>query len=462
MVGIAGIAVFTGCAHFHPQPISSTQTVARFEQRSLADETLRRYTETHLQRAFQTWPPPAWDLESLTLAAFYYQPSLDVARARWAVTTAGKATAGERPNPTLSVTPAYNTTTTVPSPWIVKPSLDIPIETAGKRGYRIAQATQLSEVARLNIAMVAWQVRSAVRRSLVNLDAALTKETLLKKQERIQTDNVQLFEAQLEAGVASPFEVSHARVALSQTRFTVFDAERQSSIARLQLAEAIGIPPDALKGIEFNFEEVRVSPADVPAAAARRQALLNRADILGALAEYSATESALQLEMAKQYPDIHLSPGYDYDQGDNKWSLGLSVTLPVLNQNQGAIGEAQARRAESAAKFTALQARVLSEIEQAVASYQIAFQKYNAAEELNRELTARQRTVQAMLSAGEISRMELAQRELELTTAALAELDARVGVQTALGALDDALQSPARLIVATERSPLMSTIPHHE
>jgi broad specificity phosphatase PhoE len=30
-------------------------------------------------------------------------------------------------------------------------------------------------------------------------------------------------------------------------------------------------------------------------------------------------------EIAKQYPDIHLGPGYQYDQGVNKWTLGFSV-----------------------------------------------------------------------------------------------------------------------------------------
>ena len=58
-----------------------------------------------------------------------------------------------------------------------------------------------------------------------------------------------------------------------------------------------------------------------------------------------------------------------------------------------------------------------------------------------------------MLDAGEISRIELAQRQLELTTAALAQLDALVKAQESLGALEDALQSPAALSAVTEQSP---------
>jgi outer membrane protein TolC len=35
--------------------------------------------------------------------------------------------------------------------------------------------------------------------------------------------------------------------------------------------------------------------------------------VLAALADYAASEAALRLEIAKQYPDIHLNPGYQLD-----------------------------------------------------------------------------------------------------------------------------------------------------
>ena len=38
----------------------------------------------------------------LTLAAFYYHPSLDVARADWREAAGGIVTAAERPNPTVT------------------------------------------------------------------------------------------------------------------------------------------------------------------------------------------------------------------------------------------------------------------------------------------------------------------------------------------------------------------------
>jgi outer membrane protein TolC len=442
-LGVLGLA---GCAHFHDQPLSATKTAADFEARTLTDAGLKAYLEAN--RVTGDWPRPTWDFDALTLAAFYYQPSLDVARAKWVVATAGKTTASQRPNPTLSVSPGYNTTTTVPSPWIVTPSLDIPIETAGKRGYRMAQAQQLSEVARLNIASVAWQVRSVVRRSLVKLDAARATEALLQEQQKIQTENLRLLEQQSEAGAISAFELTQARVAADNTRLAWREAERQSAEARVQLAQAIGVPSHALEGVEFSFDSLRAMPTEVLPAGARRQALLNRADVLGALAEYAASQSALQLEIAKQYPDIHLSPGYEYDQGDNKWSLGLSVTLPVLNQNQGAIAEAQARRTEAAAKFNALQAGVLAEIDLAVAGYHAALQKQADADAMLANLQSQEKAARARLDAGDISKSELAALRLQFSSGALARQEALNQARQAKGQLEDALQSPAELLPA--------------
>jgi len=38
--------------------------------------------------------------------------------------------------------------------------------------------------------------------------------------------------------------------------------------------------------------------------------------------------SALELEIDKQYPDIHLGPGFTYDQGQDKWGLGVTFQFP--------------------------------------------------------------------------------------------------------------------------------------
>jgi outer membrane protein TolC len=172
---------------------------------------------------------------------------------------------------------------------------------------------------------------------------------------------------------------------------------------------------------------------------------LNRADVLAALAVYQASQSSLQLEIARQYPDIDIGPGYEYDQGDNKWALGISLTLPVLNQNRGAIAAAEARRTEAAAEFTTLQSHILGQIERAVAGLKASMDKARTAEVIAEKLEQKATTMQKMFEAGEVLMLAVAGARLEQNSNALLLLRACIDVQEAVGQLEDAMQSPADL-----------------
>jgi len=433
------------CIRFHPKPVTAARTLADFESRRLDDEEVKKFLLAN--QVTKEWPPKSWDLQSLTFVAFYYHPDLDLARAQWGVAQAGRITAGERPNPSASVLMGYNSTTPVSevTPWIPEAALEIPVETAGKRGYRISQARHLSEVARLNILSVAWEVRSRLRQAFLDLYAARETELLLSQQQSIQADNVRILEAQLAAGEVSPYEVTQARIALDNSRLAALDAANQSAKARIHLADALGVPVKALDSVALSFDGfVQVRP-DVPSNEIRRRALVNRSDILSALSEYEASQAALRLEIAKQYPDIDLGPDYQLDQTDNKWTLGLSLILPLLSRNKGPIAEAEARRAETAARFQALQAKVIGEIESAVAACRSAIEKAKVADELLENRKKQETSAKAKYEFGEISKLELLGVQLELASIALARLDALVKAQQAIGELENAIQSPLDL-----------------
>ena len=443
---VAVLFTLAGCARFHSRPLSPANNAAELEKRSLADPALRSFLETNFHMPFNNWPPAAWNFEMLAAAAFYYHPDLAVARAQWLVAQGGEKTAAQRPNPTLSVTPQYSANVSQPSPWIVTANLDVPIETAGKRGYRRAQAAHLSNAARLNIATVAWQVRSNVRTALQVLVAAGLRAQALEKQLAVQEQIVNRTEQQRQAGAISDSEALPFRLALTKARLDLADAQRTRAEAQARLAEAIGVPLSALDQVKIDLDFSHQLIPGLTSAEARRTALKSRADILGALEEYNASQSALQLEIAKQYPDVHLQPGYEYDQGNNKWSvIGLSLELPILNQNQGPIAEAKARREEAAAKFNALQAKVLAEIDRSVRVYQSAETNLSTLQSLAEVQARRTESVAAQVKAGASDELELLNAQFEAASTALLELDGQIKMQQALGALEDAVQRPFEL-----------------
>jgi cobalt-zinc-cadmium efflux system outer membrane protein len=440
---IAGMAL-TGCASFAPKPISPDATAEAFEARSLSEAGLKAFLGRNLGYELEEWPKPAWDLSELVLVALYYHPDLDLARAKWAVARAGLVTAGQRPNPVLANALAqYNADASGVSPWTLGISLDIPLETAGKRGYRIDQARQLSEAARFNIADAAWKVRSGVRARLLDL---YPSEANIERQVSLQEEEVTLLEKRLAVGLISQPVVTQSRIMLNQLNLALRDAQRQRAEGRAGLAAALGLTVDALRDIDLD-QAVRVldqlPPLDtLPAAEVQRTALTNRADVLAALAEYEASQSSLQLEIAKQYPDIVPSPGYTWDAGAAKYSLGLSLLLPILNQNQGPIAEAKARRAQAAAQFNSLQARAIGEIEQTLAGYRFAAAKLDAAK---RAFTAERQNLKAVeqgFTAGRVDRLAWVGAQRGAAAAELAYIGALVEAQRALGLLEDAMQRP--------------------
>jgi cobalt-zinc-cadmium efflux system outer membrane protein len=355
----------------------------------------------------------------------------------------------ERPNPSLTVTPSYDSQVPgTPTPWIVPVTFDVPIETAGKRGKRMAQAQQLAESARWNFISVAWQTRSKVRAALLDFFAARENESLLAGQMLAQSNVVRLLEGQRAAGSISDYEVTQARVTLETTELARQDAIGQLGQARAALAGALGVPLGALNGVKLSFGPLDRFPRELTRLEVRRQALLNRADVRGALADYAASQAALQLEIANQYPDIHLGPGYAYNSGnagDNEWQLGLTVTLPILNQNQGAIAEAEAKRTQAAAHFLSVQAGAISEIDSALAGYKAALTESATAQSLRNDLRRQLDSVKAQAKLGEADALALADAESAYYTGAQNRLNALIKAQQALGALEDAVQSPLTL-----------------
>jgi outer membrane protein TolC len=444
---IFGIILLSGCVAYHSQPISPEKSASDFDARSLKNEGRRAFLESN--HVDDPWPRQSWDLRTLTLVAFYYQPAFAEARATWAAAQAAEITAGERPNPSVTVTPAYDSPVPgAPTPWIVPVTFDVPIETAGKRGKRIAEAAQLAEAAQWDFISVAWQTRSKVRAALLDLLAARENESLLMGQMLAQSNVVRLLEGQRAAGSVSDYEVTQARVTLETTELARQDAVGQVDQARAALAGALGVPLHALNRVKLSFGPLDRFPRDLTRPEVRRQALFNRADVRSALADYAASQAALQLEIANQYPDIHLGPGYAYNAGnagDNEWQLGLTVTLPVLNHNQGAVAEAEAKRSQAAAHFLSVQAAAVSEIDSALAGYNAALMESATAQSLRNDLGRQLDSVKAQAQLGETDALALADAESAYYTGAQNRLNALIKAQQALGALEDAVQSPLTL-----------------
>ncbi len=442
---LVALAALPGCATYRPQPLDAAATASAFEARRLDDAGLRRFVGEASGHPVTVWPPAAMDLEHLTLAALYFSPDLDVARAQLAAAEAGVTTAGARANPALAVTPEW-VSNPEPGvrPWVLSVALDVPLTTAGKRAVRIAEARNLSEAARLRLGEGAWQVRSRLRARLVELWQAGQAETLLRRQDAQAQERLAVVGARLAAGEAAGPEMILARRERERVALTLGQVREQRATALVQVAGAIGVSAQALTAetIDFGFIDRLPSEGELGTRQVQAEALRNRPDILAALAEYAAAESALQLEVARQYPNLHLGPGYTFDKGSNQWALGLALALPVMNRNQGPIAEAEARRREAAARFVALQAGAIGAADEAFAGYRGALETVATARALLAAGDAALASAEKRRAAGETGRLSVLDAEIGRDADALALLDARAAAQRALGRVEDAVLRP--------------------
>lgn len=130
-----------------------------------------------------------------------------------------------------------------------------------------------------------------------------------------------------------------------------------------------------------NFDQPPTT-VSLPPKTIQEDAVLNRLDIRQALTEYSAAEAALQLEIAKQYPDLNFGPTYAFEEGAHLFTLAVGLTLPIFNRNQGPIAEAKARREVVAEQFLATQGAGIAQSEQAMAKYTAALEELSEAQRL--------------------------------------------------------------------------------
>jgi outer membrane protein TolC len=411
------LVVVAGCAHYQPQPVSAAANADALVSRSIDAPAVRKLIEQQHPEAAANWPPSRWTPELLTLAAIALHPDLDVARAEWNVARAALRTAAERPNPTANIGVEHKATGGNGSPWITTLSLDVPIETAGKRGVRVAQANALTAAAAADVDQAVWTVRTRAANAAADLAASHKLAGLRRAEVALREEIVAMLEKRLEAGEAAQPDVTRVRSDDRASRLLLREEEGRAAEREATLAASIGIARSALPPLDLTLPEPR---AITDIEHFRALALTARPDVLAALARYDAAEEALRLEVRKQYPDIHVAPGLGWDQGAFKWALAASAEIPIFNRHEGPIAEAEARRASAAAQLLALQSRILGDLDAALAGEASARARLGEAERLVSAKNALVASARKTFEAGEIDRLALRNQEIEAT---LAEVD---------------------------------------
>lgn len=447
ILGISGCTFQT----YSPKPLDSAQSMQHYRAHDPNSPDFQIYAKSQGYPTEQ-WPIQQWGLRELTLSALFFHPQLDVARAQLQASEARVITAGQRLDPSFSG--SVGRSEDDEAPWIYSLGLDIPVQTANKRELSLELARSMSEEARIAIGQAAWEVRSRLLDSWINYNAALQQTAALQQAVDIRSEITDMLDKRLNVGMISNTELSNARLQLQQAQ-QMLTAER-ARIPEFKTALAInaGLAPEVLEKLAL------ATPSLDTLLQARHQAkltrygsdtlqdaaLLNRLDIRAALARYEAAERKLRLEIARQYPDITLSPSYIYEEGFHIWQLGIGVLLPLLNKNKGLIEEARTLREVEAAQFEALQASVIGDVEQTKARYYGAVDTLQQARQQHTAGQQQLQRIQRQFDEGYADRLELAQAKLENLQSLQNLITSEYAAQRAAAALESALQQPLEFV----------------
>lgn len=241
--------------------------------------------------------------------------------------------------------------------------LNQPLELGGKRAARVTAAERGRDVARIELATIQADVRAAVVTAFYDVIAAQERYRLAQSTADLALRATAIAAKRVQAGKISPVEETRARVAESEVRVELAQAESELDIARRQLAAVWGNTTPRFNHAEDQIENLPV----LPALADLTQQLSQSPSLLRARMEIRRRQALTDLERTRRIPDVVVSLGAKRDEqiGRTQAVVGVSVPLPLFDRNQGNILEALRRTDKARDEFAATQVRLTRDLGQA-------------------------------------------------------------------------------------------------
>lgn len=311
--------------------------------------------------------------------ALEVSPRVASAVARLRATEGELTQAGALPNPELGVeVENFGGSGTVRGFRSAETTLGLsqPVELGGKRAARINAARASQRAAEHDLAAVRLDLSREVRVAFTEAVAATEEVRLAEERVRLAREVERSVVARVEAGREPPLQSNRSQIARRQAEVDLEGTRRRAGVARRQLTRLVGPESAALDLDTTWFARVDTLPLQIPEDAlpvGTPDLLRREADVLRGRAE-------LEVERRRAIPDVTVSAGVRRfrESDDTAFIAGVSIPIPVFNRNRGAIASAGARmagaesdlaaeRLELSGRLGAVQARLLTAQDNAIA-----------------------------------------------------------------------------------------------
>jgi len=318
--------------------------------------------------AAQVTPDNALTLQAALDRALAANPTIAAARLTSAIHLAGRALAGERPNPEATVefekeTPkqAYG--------------FALPLELGGKRAKRIAVSEATIHAGEAELTATIAQVRNEVRRAYYEVLVAEARLLVLSELRDLSQRVRDTAQARFDAGDAPRLEVLQASLVLAAAENETIAVQGVSVAARTRLNALIGQPLDTSQRLSTSLDAG--GPVEVDAAlnlartGSATLALLDR--------QIEQQRARLALAHALRTPDLVPTATLTHDAEPEftyGWRAGLAITVPIFTTHSAGVAVEQTTLDQLMAQRQAAVQRMTGEVTAAAAAAEAHRQTY--------------------------------------------------------------------------------------
>jgi cobalt-zinc-cadmium efflux system outer membrane protein len=242
--------------------------------------------------------------------------------------------------------------------------------------------------------------------------------------------------------------VNQAKIQFRTARLGLVDAEKTYRKAKLDLGSFMNLPKEQALSIELKGSIIDSAPPPPPLDELLNIALDSRPDILAYRLGVKRAEADVRLARANRFNDAYLlyQPYTFQDnspyglKGAYSWALGVTVSLPVFNRNQGGIQRANLNVTQTQLQLTELERQTLIDVAKATEEYETTRREV---EEFRNDVLPAARQVHddalRLYKSGATSSIDLLNAELAFSTVVKQYLDTAISHRQSMLALNTAV-----------------------
>lgn len=434
---VSSLAILTACTPLATRTIDLHANAEQLDARRLDSDAV----DAALVRAGMTPPATAtrWTLDALTVAAWQLRPELAEARSIHAAARADQVAAAQSNAIGLSIVPEF-VRQAAEHPWTLIASVAWAVPNPARQAARKDSAIAASESAAWQQAQTAWQIASEVRRGWVALADLDQSIALAERNVALHDERVRLLQRRVALGAEARSSVDAATLPQIQAR-----TDRESLIGRRAealgtLAHACGLPPDGLDTIALQLD-AKAPPAP-EWSSLQEAAAFNNLELAAALSKYAEVEAAEREQQAAGLPALTLGPGFGFDRGEHKWTLGADLSVENPTRRLAVQDAAESRREAAADHVLVVQADTLARLDSIRTQWARLQSETRHSDEAVAAAENASRAAQTRWQSGQLPRNAVIGAQLEQVAIAQARQQLATEQHDLVGALEAAVQRP--------------------